>query len=73
MGSGSGIGASFQRVREILREAADGNQDAFGGLPLWELSRDKLLSARIHDILLIAPTIHAFGKSSDWRWDLVGA
>jgi tyrosinase len=55
MGSRGGIVTRFQRVCEILREAAGGKNDAFGGLPLWELSRDRLLSARIHDILLIAP------------------
>src|SRR5579872_1719745 len=44
----------LERVREILREAANGNNAAYGGLDLWKLSRDKLLEARLHGISLIA-------------------
>lgn len=54
MGAGGKVTATFERVREILRQAAETNENAFGGLPLWEFSRDKLLTAKLHGVLLIA-------------------
>ncbi|HET9183977.1 MAG TPA: tyrosinase family protein [Candidatus Angelobacter sp.] len=54
MGSGAKITTTLLRVREILRAAAGGNDNAFGGLPLWEFSRERLLNAKLHGILLIA-------------------
>ena len=55
MSPGAKVTTTFQRVREILRLAADANENAFGGLPLWELSREKLLGAKLRGIPLIAP------------------
>lgn len=45
----------FELIRKILRDAADKKPSAYGGLPLWELSRDALLEARLYGIQLIAP------------------
>jgi len=45
----------FERVREILRDAAHNNENAFGGLHLWEFTRDQLLTAELRGIPLIAP------------------
>ncbi|MDQ3806507.1 MAG: hypothetical protein M3416_22080, partial [Acidobacteriota bacterium] len=50
-----GAGARFGRVREILREAAGGREAGYGGLRLWEFSREKLLDARLYGVRLIAP------------------
>ncbi|PYP85173.1 MAG: tyrosinase [Candidatus Angelobacter sp. Gp1-AA117] len=55
MGAGSKVTATLKRVREILREAAGSNENAFGGLSLWEFSREKLVTQKLHGILLIAP------------------
>jgi len=62
MGSDRGVATRFKRVREIIREAAGENNDAFGGLPLWEFTREKLLAAKLHNILLIAPEKEAGGS-----------
>ncbi len=45
----------FEQILEILSKAADGNEKAFGGLRLWELSREHLLETTLHGIRLIAP------------------
>lgn len=54
----------FERVREILRDAADGREAAYGGLPLWEFSREKLLDAKLYGIQLIAPEPGAAGEAA---------
>lgn len=56
------ITSRFERVQEILRNAAHNNENAFAGLHLWEFSRDQLLAAELHGIRLIAPEHD--GKSS---------
>ena len=45
----------FEKVKEILREAASGHAAAYGGQPLWELSRAELLEAKLYSVRLIAP------------------
>jgi tyrosinase len=45
----------FEQVQQILHDAADGREAAYGGQPLWEYSRDKLLESTIHGVRLIAP------------------
>ena len=47
--------AGLEQVREILRKAAGGNKAAYGGLALWEFSREQLLAASLHGTSLIAP------------------
>jgi len=49
------VASRFGRVREILRQAAHNNENAFGGLHLWEFTRDQLVAAELHDVRLIAP------------------
>jgi hypothetical protein len=41
MGPSGKLTARFERVREILRKAAQGHENAFGGLPVWEFSPGK--------------------------------
>jgi tyrosinase len=55
---------SFAQVREILRKAAGDSVTAFGGLRLWEYSRDQLVDANFHGIKLIAPEIKGGGAGS---------
>jgi tyrosinase len=45
----------FERVRQILQKAAGDREAAFGGLRLWEFSRDELLESKLYGIRLIAP------------------
>jgi len=44
----------FELIKRILREAADERPAAYGGLRLWELSRDALVEAKLNGIPLIA-------------------
>src|SRR5262245_14557129 len=44
----------FERVREILRDAAGGRAGAYAGSPIWEFSRDELLGATLEGVRLIA-------------------
>src|SRR5215216_3496182 len=44
----------FDEVKRILRDAAEGREAAYGGLPLWEFSREKLLDATLRGVRLIA-------------------
>lgn len=45
----------FERVRQILWEAAEQNENgAFGGLRLWEYSRDEMVRADLRGIRLIS-------------------
>lgn len=41
MGPSGKLTARFERVREILRKAAQGHENAFGRLPVWEFSPGK--------------------------------
>lgn len=54
---------AFEQVREILRKAAGGNVTAFGGLRIWEYSRDQLVEANFHGIKLISPVAKDAGHS----------
>jgi tyrosinase len=54
---------TFEQVREILRKAAGGNVTAFGGLRLWEYSRDQLVEANFHGMKLISPVAKDAGHS----------
>ena len=54
---------SFDQVREILRKAAGENLTAFGGLRLWEYSRDQLVDANFHGMTLISPAPKDAGHS----------
>ncbi|HEY0375610.1 MAG TPA: tyrosinase family protein [Pyrinomonadaceae bacterium] len=54
----------FERVRGILRDAAEGRDAAYGGLALWEFSREKLLDARLHGVPLIAPETGPAGEEA---------
>lgn len=45
----------FEQVKQILMEAADGNEKAFGGLRLWDLSHEQFIESSLHGINLIAP------------------
>src|SRR5262245_49313594 len=59
---------AFEQVKEILRKAADGNVTAFGGLRLWEYSRDQLVEAKFHGMPLIASAekdVHSCCGTSD--------
>ena len=60
--SSSKLSTRFERVREILRQAAGGNERAYGGLAIWEFSLDKLLDAKLYGIGLIAPKKEAGGS-----------
>lgn len=44
---------TLAQVLEILRKAAGGSPTAFGGLRLWEYSRDQLVDASFHGMRLI--------------------
>jgi tyrosinase len=56
MSSDSAAAATrFEQVRQILRDAAGGREAAYGGLPLWEYSREELLAARLYGVRLVAP------------------
>lgn len=57
-------GTRFEQVLQILRDAAGGRDEAFGGLPLWEFSRGELLAARLYGVRLIAPPKEAAAASS---------
>ncbi|MGC2696344.1 MAG: tyrosinase family protein [Candidatus Angelobacter sp.] len=69
MGSIGKHTGSFERVREILRKAAAGEKNAFGGLPLWEFSRENLLAAQLHGIQLIAPEKEAHASCCHGKGD----
>jgi tyrosinase len=46
----------FQRIQEVLREAAGDSPSDYGGLgPLWELPLEQLLTAALYGVRLIAP------------------
>ena len=45
----------FERVQDILREAAGGHAAAYGGQRLWEYTRENLLEAHLYGVRLIAP------------------
>ena len=49
------VNTRFERVQQILREAADGHAAAYGGQRLWEYTREKLLEAHLYGVRLIAP------------------
>lgn len=52
----------FEQVQQILKDAAEGCDAAYGGQPLWEYSRDKLLESSLHGVRLIAPEREATGS-----------
>jgi tyrosinase len=54
----------FEQVQQILREAAEGREAAFGGLRLWEFSRAEFLTAKLYGIQLIAPEQEGNASSS---------
>ena len=43
----------FERVRSLLKQAAAGTVQAFGGLELWSMSRDQLIAAKLMGLSLI--------------------
>lgn len=45
----------FEQVQQILRDAAGGREAAYGGLPLWDFSREELLAAKLYGVRLVAP------------------
>lgn len=67
----------FDQVRQILREAADGNEKAFGGLRLWDLSHEQFIESSLHGIRLIAQkqisTSHSCCSTSSAEEEMRGA
>lgn len=55
---------NFARVKEILRKAAGNSVTAFGGLRLWEYSRDELVDANFHGTKLITPPVKEAAKDA---------
>ena len=55
----------FDRVRSLLEKAAGGNAQAFGGLPLWSMSRDEVVGAKLMGLPLIEvkEPVHSCCKS----------
>lgn len=45
----------FEQVLQILRDAAGGREAAYGGLRLWDFSREEFLAAKLYGVRLIAP------------------
>ncbi len=60
--SSSKLSTRFEHVREILRKAAGGKDKSFGGLSLWNFSREQLLEAKLYGVRLIAPEKEAGGS-----------
>jgi tyrosinase len=59
MATNDGAQTRFERVRQILYAAAAGRASGYGGQPLWEYSRDKLLESDLHGVRWIAPESEA--------------
>ena len=45
----------FAAVKQLLRESAKGNPSAYGGLAIWEFSRDQFLTTTLGGLPLVAP------------------
>src|SRR5258706_7836069 len=55
----------FERVQQILHDAAEGRDAAYGGQALWAYSRDKLIESDLYGVRLIAPEREATGSCCD--------
>lgn len=53
----------FERIRQILGKTAEKNENAFGGLRMWEMSRNQFVESHLHGIRLIAPEKEAAAHS----------
>lgn len=45
---------SFASVCELLKEAAHGEAAAFGGIKIWDLSREEFVAQKIAGLPLVA-------------------
>ena len=53
----------YERFRSVLRDAAGDSTSDYGGLgPFWELPLDRLLTATLHGVRLVAPEATARGS-----------
>ena len=59
----------FERIQQVLHDAAEGRDSAYGGQALWEYSRDKLTESNLHGVRLIAPEREATGSCCDHHTD----